>query len=332
MAESHRTYFIDSSRFMTAREFKEMGRAGPSRAPEADRARESQAAPARSRAVHPVVLFGAPFDGTMSFRTGARHGPGAIREYSYVLETFSTTAGGDLETIALFDAGDVDLAPGETGPALDRIQSAVAEILSRGGRPLMLGGEHLVTLPSVRAVHAVYPGLQVIHVDAHADMRLHYLGQELTHAGVMRRVCEVVGRENVYSAGIRSVSADEHEYATSPAANFSASLDALKDFAGRAGNRPVYLTIDIDVADPAFAPGTGAPEPGGPSSRELLNAIAGLQGLDLVAADIVEVAPPYDPAGITAALAAKVAREVIMMMALARGRWAGAGYDHGAGS
>ena len=265
---------------------------------------------------HRVVMFGAPLDATMSFRAGARHGPRAIREYSYVLETFSVRTGQDLEKILLFDAGDVDLASGEVRPALEKIHDAVQVILRKGAKPLMLGGEHLVTLPAVQAVHAAFPGLQVIHIDAHADMRLQYLGQELTHTGVMRRVSEVVGRENVHSAGIRSVSADEYEYASSPAANLSTSLDALKDFAARAGNRPVYLTIDIDVVDPAFAPGTGAPEPGGPSSRELLDAVAGLQGLHIVAADIVEVAPLYDPAGITAALAARIAREVIMMMAV----------------
>jgi len=261
-----------------------------------------------------VVVFGAPLDATMSFRAGARHGPRAIREYSYVLETFSAQSRLDLEMMALFDAGDVDLTPGEVRPALDMIRDAVCDILISGGKPLMLGGEHLVTLPAVEAVYGAHPGLTVIHIDAHADMREQYLGQDLTHAGVMRKVSAIVGRENVYSAGVRSVSADEYEYACCPAANFSASLGALEDFRWRAGNRPVYLTIDIDVADPAFAPGTGAPEPGGPSSRELLDALAGLKGLDIVAADIVEVAPLYDPAGITAVLAAKIARELIMMM------------------
>jgi agmatinase len=309
---------------MAARDFLVMGRDTGGRVPQRTGGRVSQDTrgdTAQCAGAAPdtpaVVVFGAPLDTTMSFRSGARHGPRAIREYSYVLETFSMRTGQDLEKIPLFDAGDVDLAPGEVGPALDKICDAVRVILKKGGRPLMLGGEHLVTLPAVQAVHAAYPGLQVIHIDAHADMRLQYLGQELTHAGVMRRVSAIVGRENVYSAGIRSVSADEHEYARSLAANLSTSLGALMDFAARAGKRPVYLTIDIDVVDPAFAPGTGAPEPGGPSSRELLEAVATLHGLDIVAADIVEVAPQYDHAGITAALAAKVAREVIMMMARA---------------
>jgi len=335
-------HFIDTSRFMAARDYRVAVRGrgagdalrkhGASDAhPDAadgtpvagQRLRDAavagqrlrDAAVARQQLRNAVVLFGAPLDATMSFRSGARHGPRAIREYSYVLETFSAQAGLDLETLALFDAGDVDIAPGEIRPALGMIHDAVREILSDGCKPLMLGGEHLVTLPAVEAVHGAYPGLMVIQIDAHADMREQYLGQDLTHAGVMRRVSAVVGRENIYSAGIRSISADEYEYARCPATNFSPRLDALDDFAHIAGNRPVYLTIDIDVVDPAFAPGTGAPEPGGPSSRELLDALAGLSGLDIVAADIVEVAPPYDAAGITAALAAKIAREVIMMMA-----------------
>ncbi len=302
-------HFIDTSRFMAARDYRDAvrGRGTSDAHPDAPAA-------GRQRG-DSVVLFGAPLDATMSFRSGARHGPRAIREYSYVLETFSAQAGRDLEALALFDAGDVDIAPGEIRPALEMIHGAVREILGNGCKPLMLGGEHLVTLPAVEAVYGSHPGLMVIHIDAHADMREQYLGQAFTHAGVMRRVSAVVGRGNVYSAGIRSLSPDEYDYARCPAANFSPRLDSLEDFARVAGNRPVYLTIDIDVVDPAFAPGTGAPEPGGPSSRELLDSLVSLRGLDIVAADIVEVAPPYDAAGITAALAAKIAREIIMMMA-----------------
>jgi agmatinase len=263
-----------------------------------------------------VVIFGAPLDVTTSFRPGTRMGPRAIRDYSWALETYSLDMGRDLEKVVFYDAGDLDLAPGEIEGALSAIRHASAAVLAAGGIPLMLGGEHLSTLGAVEAVFERHQSLAVVHLDAHADMRLHYMGQKLSHAGVMRQVSALVGRENVFSVGVRSASSDEIEYAASPEANFRpGSLRHLEDVAQEVRKRPVYLTIDMDVVDPAYAPGTGAPEPGGPAASELLEALLSLEGSNIVAADVMEVAPPYDPSGITALLAAKVVRQLIMLMA-----------------
>lgn len=263
-----------------------------------------------------VVIYGAPLDVTTSFRPGTRLGPKAIREYSWGLETYDLRTGNDLERMTYFDAGDIDLAPGALEESLAAIRRASAGIVAAGGRPLVFGGEHLMSLPVIEAVYERHPDVAVIHLDAHADMRLEYQGRELTHAGVMRRVSMLIGRENVYQLGIRSASGDEIEYAASLPTNFRPfDLKALEEVSGLVRGRPVYLTIDIDVVDPAFAPGTGAPEPGGVTAADLLDSLQLMRGLNIVGADIVEVAPAYDPAGITPLLAAKVARQVIFLMA-----------------
>lgn len=260
------------------------------------------------------AMFGVPLDATGSFRPGSRFGPAAIRAASEVLEEWSLALGESLQDHPFCDLGDVGCAPGDVSGGLTAARAMAAEVVAQGRVPLVLGGEHLMTLPVVEAVAAANPGLAVVQFDAHADLRDDYLGQRLSHATVMRRVVEQVGVGNVFQLGIRSATGEEAAYARSHTRFFpfeiAGPLAALRD---ELVGRPVYVTIDIDVVDPAFAPGTGTPEPGGVSARELLEAIGLLRGLQVAGLDVVEVAPAYDPGGVTAGLAAKVLREGILV-------------------
>jgi len=260
------------------------------------------------------ALFGAPLDATVSFRPGSRFGPGAIRAASPVLEQWSPALGVGLDERPFCDLGDLEFAPGEVEPALAAIAATVERICALGQRPLMLGGEHLVTLPAVAALARRHPGLRVLQFDAHADLRADYLGRAASHATVLRRISELVGPERCFQVGIRSATAEEWAFArgrTHLAPGAGAALPAGWRAELEAG--PVYVTLDIDCADPAHAPGTGTPEPGGPTARELLEAVDGLAGLRIVGADLVEVAPAYDAGGITAVLAAKLVRELLLL-------------------
>lgn len=257
-----------------------------------------------------ICLFGAPLDVTTSFRPGARFGPAAIRAASDVLEEWSLALGRSLAEVRFADLGDVELAPGVVEGSLDALEARARGILAAGQLPVALGGEHLATWPLVKAAADRHPDLHVIQLDAHADLRAEYLGLRYSHASVMRLCAERLGRARIHQFGIRSATAEEAAYAADlhpfeVLAPLRQAVDALR-------GQPVYVTIDIDVADPAFAPGTGTPEPGGIDSRELLAAVAALRDVDVVAADVVEVSPAHDPGGITAILAAKVVRELIL--------------------
>ncbi|HVB10404.1 MAG TPA: agmatinase [Bacillota bacterium] len=254
-----------------------------------------------------IVLFGVPLDLTTSFRPGTRFGPAAIRAASDVLEDWSLALGKGLADVPFRDVGDIDLAPGDLEGSLAAIEKAARKI---EGLPIALGGEHLITWPLVRVAASRHPNLHILQMDAHADLRDDYHGLRYSHATVMRRCAELLGPERIHQFGIRSAIEEEVRWA---AALFPFDvLKPLHQVGDELGQAPVYVSIDIDVADPAFAPGTGTPEPGGIDARELLAAVAALRGLNVVAADVVEVAPAYDPGGITAALAAKVVRELIL--------------------
>lgn len=258
------------------------------------------------------VLLGVPLDHTTSFRAGTREGPGAIRAASYCLEEYSIISGKDLRDVCFFDAGDLPLPPGGTEESLRMIEEAVTEILQDEKIPLLLGGEHLLTLGALRAVSRFYDGLAVVQLDAHADLRPEYLGVAHTHASVMYHIKRELAPE-IFQFGIRSATAEEVAFARENTHFYPFQvLPPLQEALPLLKGRPVYLSLDIDVADPAYAPGTGAPEPGGITSSELLEAAVLLGGLQLVGMDIVEVYPPYDPSGITAMLAAKVIRELIL--------------------
>jgi len=263
-----------------------------------------------------LVLLGAPLDATVSFRPGSRFAPAHIRQISESLEEYSPTLAADLGDIPFYDAGNINFAFGNVPAALATIHRVVkSQVLDRGCRPLLLGGEHLVTLPAVAAVKARYPELVVVQFDAHADLRSHYLGEEQSHATVMRRVCELVGAGNLYQFGIRSGTREEFIFGQENTHFFPYEvLMPLKQVLPQLVGRPVYVTVDIDVVDPAYAPGTGTPEPGGCSARELLLAIDMLANLNIVGFDLVEVCPPADHSDITAALAAKVVRQALLGM------------------
>ncbi len=260
-----------------------------------------------------IILFGAPLDITSSFRTGSWDAPRAVRVASQGLEDYSPQLDRDLGQCAFSDAGDLLLPLGNLQACLSLIGQACRLIAGDGKTPFMLGGEHLVTLPAVQAMAGFFPGLAVLQFDAHADLRDDYLGESLSHATVLRRICEVVGDNNVYQFGIRSGTRDEFQYGYAhtnfypfeAARRLQSCLPDLKD-------RPVYVTLDIDLLDPAYAPGTGTPEPGGIQPAEIFEILTMLQELQVVGLDIVELAPAYDPSGITAMLVAKMTREGLL--------------------
>lgn len=260
------------------------------------------------------MLFGAPFDGTTSFVPGTRFGPARIREVSAGIETYSPDLDRSLEEAKLADLGDLELPFGNTSAALEIIEAACRSILAAGAKPFMLGGEHLVTLPAVRACHSFYRELAVIQFDAHADLRDEYMGEHDSHATVMRRVAEVTGAENLYQIGIRSGTREEFAFGRAFSAVFTDDLRSGAEAAKRElAGRPVYITVDIDVVDPGFAPGTGTPEPGGCRPQELFEALRRLRGLNVVGFDVVEVNPLVDSGFVTSLLAAKLVREAAIM-------------------
>ncbi len=263
-----------------------------------------------------VVLYGAPFDSTTSFRPGARFGSSAIRHESFGLETYSPYQDKDLEDIRVFDSGDLELCFGSAEQALADIEARAREILRADKLPLLLGGEHLVTLGSVRAVAEQYPDLHIIHFDAHADLREDYLGAKLSHACVMRRCHELVGDGRIHQFCIRSGDKAEFEFAQAHTELHPFSFEGLTECCEKlaAAGVPVYFTIDLDCLDPSCFPGTGTPEAGGVSFPQLLSAILTVSKTNVVAADLNELAPMLDPSGVSTAMACKVLRELLLAL------------------
>lgn len=264
-----------------------------------------------------VVLFGAPFDSTTSFRPGTRLGPAAIRSESFGIETYSPLQDRDLEDFPFFDAGDLELPFGAPDRALEMIEARAASILNDGKIPFLLGGEHLVTLGAVRAVVKKYPDLRIIHFDAHADLREDYLGVRLSHACVMRRCHDLLGDGRIFQFGIRSGTREEFEFmraghvVTEPFsdATLAEVMDSIPPDA------PVYLTVDMDVLDPSVFPGTGTPEAGGFDYRRLVGDVVRICGqLNVVGIDNVELAPSLDPTGRSTALACTFLRECLLAL------------------
>jgi agmatinase len=259
------------------------------------------------------VILGLPMDSTTSFRPGTRLAPARIRGVSEGIEEFSIYQKRSLLDINFYDGGDIVVPFGNVVESLNRIEQTVESILKQDKQTVCIGGEHLVSLPVIKAYRRRYPDLVVVQMDAHADLRKDYLGEELSHATVMRHVVEVIGPRRLYQLGIRSATEDELLFAESNTRLYLDQLsDAVDDVKQQAGSRPVYVTLDIDVLDPAFAPGTGTPEPGGFSSRELLRVLHSLAELDVVGFDLVEVAPPYEKGDNTSILGAKIIREALL--------------------
>jgi agmatinase len=278
-----------------------------------------------------VAIVGIPTDGAVVYRSGARFGPEGIRSASVMLRNFNPLLGVDVvERLSLVDYGDVPTVPGSTADSLERSERALAEVVDAGVTTLCLGGDHTVLLAELRALARKHEPLALIQLDSHHDLWNEYFGQKLFHGSVVRRAVEegLVDPSRSVQAGLRGSlgSAGEAGY---PA---ELGIDALtyeelaalgpagfsQRVRNRVGDAPCFLTFDIDFVDPAYAPGTGTPEVGGPSSREALTYVRSLAGLDFRGFDCVEVSPPFDPAGQTAFVAANACFEMLSLLALRR--------------
>lgn len=261
-----------------------------------------------------VVLFGAPFDSTTSFRPGARFASSHMRRESFGIETYSPYQDKDLSDVSVFDSGDLELCFGNADSAISDIKNHTSEILRDGKLPLMIGGEHLVTLGAVQAVSERFPELHIVQFDAHADLRNDYLGAKLSHACVMRRTHDLLGDGRIHQFCIRSGDRSEFEFAKEHTDMHPFNFDGLKELAASfmASQVPVYLTIDLDCLDPSEFPGTGTPEAGGMKFTDLLHAILELGKTRIVGADVNELAPMLDASGVSTAAACKVLRELIL--------------------
>lgn len=259
-----------------------------------------------------LVIFGAPFDSTTSYRPGTRFASKTMRGESYGIETYSPYQDRDLEDIAVFDGGDLELPFGNTIRVLEEIEACAAQVVKDGKLPVMIGGEHLVTLGAVRAALQKFPDLHVIQLDAHADLRENYLGERLSHATVMRRIWDLTGDGRLFQFGIRSGEKSEFEFAKNHTFLNKFNFADLDKIVERLSGKPVYFTLDLDVLDPSAFPGTGTPEAGGVSFPELLNAILQISKLNIIGCDINELSPVYDQSGVSTAIACKILREILL--------------------
>ena len=261
-----------------------------------------------------IVLLGAPFDSTTSFRPGTRFAPHAIRSESFGLETYSPWLDRDLEDISVFDSGDIELCIGSADKALDQISERTATILKDGKIPFMIGGEHLVTLGAFREVFKKYPDIHIIHFDAHTDLRDDYLDVKLSHACVIRRCHDLVGDGRIHQFGIRSGERAEWRWARQGHTDLHPfSFDGLAETVKGLGSTPVYFTIDLDVMDPSVFPGTGTPEYGGVTFMQLFEALKTVcGGCNIVGLDVNELCPLYDQTGASTAAACKIIRELLL--------------------
>lgn len=260
-----------------------------------------------------IILLGIPMDFTVSFRPGSRLGPEHIRRVSPGLEEYSCYLDKDLRDKKYYDGGDLQLPCGNVIESLRIIETAARQIFQDNKLPIFMGGEHLVSFPLIKAAFEKFPDLAVVHFDAHADLRADYLGEKNSHATVMRRVAEMIGGKNIFQFGIRSGEKAEFLYARENTNFFGFDVvEPLKKSLPLLEGRPVYVTLDIDVVDPAFAPGTGTPEPGGCTSREIIQCVHLLGECRVIGFDLVEVLPTNDLSERTALLAGKLIREAIL--------------------
>jgi len=265
-----------------------------------------------------IVLFGAPFDSTTSYRPGTRFGPSAIRTESIGLETYSPYSDGDLTECKIFDSGDLVLPFGSAERALDEIYDRTKNIVNDGKIPFMLGGEHTVTFGAFRAVVEKYPDVHMIHFDAHTDLRDTYYGEYLSHATVIKRCYDLVGDKKIFHFGLRSGAKDEFVFAQEHNTIEKHSCKTLDKVLPLLKDKPVYITIDLDCMDPSFFPGTGTPESGGISFMDLLDSILKMSHLKVVGMDLNELSPMYDLSQASTALACKLTRESLIALTLNR--------------
>lgn len=256
-----------------------------------------------------IIMLGLPFDGTVSYRTGSRFAPEQIRLASWGLEEYSPLFDKELSDVNFHDAGDLEFPLGNTYKTLEQIETNVREIYKDGKRVFGIGGEHLVTLPEVKAVSEFYKDLAVVHFDAHTDLREEYLGEKMSHSAVIRHISKFVNPQNIKQIGIRSGMKEEWDFMrlNNTLCHKYSDIDTLKD-------KPVFVTVDLDCLDTSIMPGTGTPEAGGMTFNELTGWFKYLKDFNIVGADVVELAPDYDASGASTAVATKVIRELLMAM------------------
>ena len=261
-----------------------------------------------------IVLYGVPFDSTTSFRPGTRFASKAIRGDSFGIETYSPYQDKDIEDIKVFDSGDLELCFGNTVRVLKDIEEHARNIVGAGKIPFMIGGEHLSSLGSIKAVFEKHPDLHIIHFDAHADLREDYLGEKLSHACVMRRCHEFLGDGKIFQFGIRSGERSEFEWIKEGHVKTNKfDFTGLEEVVKELTDKPVYFTLDLDVLDTSVFPGTGTPEPGGVTFKELINAVIEVcSNLNIVGCDVNELSPVYDNSGASTAAACKIIREMLL--------------------
>lgn len=260
-----------------------------------------------------IVVFGAPFDSTTSYRPGTRFASRTMRAESYGLEYFSPGQNVDLSEVPFHDAGDLELPFGDTNQTIYEVGEFAANIINQNKFPIMIGGEHILTLATVAAMCRFFKDIAIVHFDAHADLREDYLGVRLSHATVMRRIHELTGDNSIFQFGIRSGDKAEFEFARQHTHLHLFDFEGLDAVIDKIKDSQVYLTIDLDVLDPSVFPGTGTPEAGGVSFVQLMNAaFKVIDGCNVIACDLMELSPPYDPSGISTATALKLLREMLI--------------------
>jgi agmatinase len=258
------------------------------------------------------VILGCPYDGSASFRPGARFGPSAIRRASWGIETFSPYFQRDLTQCLIHDMGDLELPLGEKKISLGFIRKALDQILSKKKFPILLGGDHLITLPIVEELSLRHPNLHLVQIDAHTDLREDYLGESLSHGTVMRKVVDRLGGGRLFQIGIRSGAEEEFKLARRWKSIVPIEPPALTAMVKRLKNQPVYITLDLDVMDPSLLPGVGTPEPGGLTFQEIISLLKKLQTLHVIGFDVVELTPDYDPTQVSSVTASVILREMIL--------------------
>ncbi|WP_330998031.1 agmatinase [Pectinatus haikarae] len=262
-----------------------------------------------------IVVFGAPFDSTASYRPGTRFASRTIRAESYNMETYSPYLELDLEENSLvFDAGELELSLGNTQKTLETIYDFTKNLLKDEKLPFMIGGEHLVTLGAVRAAAEKYPDLHIIHFDAHADLRDEFLGTKFSHATVLHRCHDILGDGRIFQFGIRSGERAEIEWGREHVRTRMFDFSGLEKIIKTLADVPIYFTVDLDVLDPSVFPGTGTPEAGGVTFNELRLAMNAVSAMNIVGTDMVELSPPCDLSGMSNTVALKLLREFLLAL------------------
>jgi agmatinase len=259
-----------------------------------------------------ICIVGLPYDGTSSYRPGSRFGPNAIRKASWGMETYSPGLQRDLADLKICDLGDLEIPFGNREMALAKIKEAIGKIIDDGKYPVFLGGEHLVTLPIVEALLTRFPNLAVVQLDAHADLRDEYLGETLSHSTVMRRVSEILEPGGLFQFGVRSGTREEFSYANTMGSLYDFTEDGFNKSLRRINDKPLYISLDLDVLDPSILPGTGNPEPGGVDFTEMIRFLQILAKARVIGFDVVELTPNHDPSEVSSIVTSKLVREMIL--------------------